>query len=216
MALYFSNCACHSASLSGGSVPATGCHSTIERPDSVSRVAPPIVTIASTSAATARSQSLMARRLRSRATAALIMRLRRCGACPRRQGPYSRVCARNRAQTERAPSRPGHAYSITQAHRCVCAHRLGLELGADRHGGGAISGRESERALRDDLLCDRRTGLGPARNAAHSLDVKRSAREDGRSRIDDRRWIRSESMIKRPRALASTALPLPPRPPARA
>ena len=53
MVLYLSNSACHAASLSGGSVPVTGFHSTIDRPDSVSRVAPPTSTIAKMSAATA-------------------------------------------------------------------------------------------------------------------------------------------------------------------
>jgi hypothetical protein len=53
MAWYFWNSACHCVSESGGSAPITGCHSVIDRPDSVSRVAPPTSTIASTSAATA-------------------------------------------------------------------------------------------------------------------------------------------------------------------
>ena len=53
IARYFSNSACHPLSPSGGSVPSTGFHSVIERPDSVSRVAPPTKTIAKTSAATA-------------------------------------------------------------------------------------------------------------------------------------------------------------------
>ncbi len=33
MVLYLSNSACHAASLSGGSVPVTGFHSTIDRPE---------------------------------------------------------------------------------------------------------------------------------------------------------------------------------------
>jgi len=47
--------------LSGGSVPVTGFHSTIDRPDSVSRVAPPTSTISAISAATANSHHRTAR-----------------------------------------------------------------------------------------------------------------------------------------------------------
>src|SRR6516164_8994933 len=61
IAWYFSNSACQPASESGGMTPVTGRHSTIERPDSVSRVAPPTSTSAMTSAATAQSQSRIAR-----------------------------------------------------------------------------------------------------------------------------------------------------------
>ena len=53
MVLYLSNSACHAVSLIGGSAPVTGFHSTIDSPDSVSRVAPPTSTIAKMSAATA-------------------------------------------------------------------------------------------------------------------------------------------------------------------
>ena len=35
---YFANVSCHCASDSGGSVPTIGCHSTIDRPECVSRV----------------------------------------------------------------------------------------------------------------------------------------------------------------------------------
>ncbi len=47
---YLSNASCHAASESGGSVPTIGCHSTIDRPEWVSRVTPPTTTIANTSA----------------------------------------------------------------------------------------------------------------------------------------------------------------------
>src|SRR5215217_9701406 len=43
---YFSNSAVQAASESGGIVPVTGCHSVIDNPDRVSRVTPPITTIA--------------------------------------------------------------------------------------------------------------------------------------------------------------------------
>src|SRR5215510_11477275 len=62
IALYLSNSACQAAWSSGGSTPVTGFHSTIESPDSVSRVAPPTTTVTTISAATASSHSLTARR----------------------------------------------------------------------------------------------------------------------------------------------------------
>ena len=43
-------------------MPVTGFHSTIESPDSVSRVAPPTTSVTNISAATASSHILMARR----------------------------------------------------------------------------------------------------------------------------------------------------------
>src|SRR5512145_2163511 len=54
---YLANSACHSASESGGRAPVTGRHSVIDSPDSVSRVTPPITTMAKIIAQQARSQS---------------------------------------------------------------------------------------------------------------------------------------------------------------
>ena len=54
--LYFSNAICQSMSLSGGMAPRIGFHSVIERPLSVSRVAPPTTIIATMSAAMHHSQ----------------------------------------------------------------------------------------------------------------------------------------------------------------
>jgi hypothetical protein len=59
--LYFSNSACQAASDKGGMVPVTGFHSTMESPDSVSRVAPPITKVAKIIAATTSSHTRMAR-----------------------------------------------------------------------------------------------------------------------------------------------------------
>jgi hypothetical protein len=61
IAWYFSNSTCQASRVSGGSVPVTGFHSTIDRPDSVSRVAPPTTMVANTSAATASSHRRTAR-----------------------------------------------------------------------------------------------------------------------------------------------------------
>ncbi len=56
IALYFSNAASQSASLSGGMAPSSGCHSVIDRPLSVRRTAPPTTIMQKTSAATSSSQ----------------------------------------------------------------------------------------------------------------------------------------------------------------
>jgi len=50
---YLPNSACHASCDNGGNMPVTGFHSTIERPDSVSRVAPPATSVTTISAATA-------------------------------------------------------------------------------------------------------------------------------------------------------------------
>ena len=55
-------------------MPVTGLHSTIDRPDSVSRVAPPTTTVSNISAATASNHSLMARRRFSEDGARMVMR----------------------------------------------------------------------------------------------------------------------------------------------
>ena len=59
LARYFSNSSAQAASESGGSAPVTGRHSVIERPEPVSRVAPPTTTMTKTSAATIQSQRRM-------------------------------------------------------------------------------------------------------------------------------------------------------------
>ena len=63
---YLAKASSQSACDSGGSVPTIGCHSVMERPEPVSRVAPPMLTITNTSAATASSQTRM--RAKSRAS----------------------------------------------------------------------------------------------------------------------------------------------------
>src|SRR5215467_6787056 len=73
MVLYLSNSACHADASSGGTTPVTGFHSTIDRPDSVSRVAPPTTTVANIRAATASSHSRTARRRVSVDGARLVM-----------------------------------------------------------------------------------------------------------------------------------------------
>src|SRR6202035_5715972 len=62
---YLANSVCQSAADSGGTIPLTGCHSVIDSPDQVSRVTPPITTIAKIIAQQTRSQIATGRRLRS-------------------------------------------------------------------------------------------------------------------------------------------------------
>ena len=54
---YLANASGQSACDSGGMVPTIGFHSVIDRPEPVSRVAPPTLTIRNTSAATASSHT---------------------------------------------------------------------------------------------------------------------------------------------------------------
>src|SRR5512138_2360214 len=62
MAWYLANSACHSACESGGKTPVTGFHSTIESPDSVSRVAPPTINVSNIIAAETNSHSRTGRK----------------------------------------------------------------------------------------------------------------------------------------------------------
>src|SRR5438874_13564128 len=58
---YFSNSAAQLAAESGGRMPVTGCHSVIDSPESVSRVMPPMTTIAKIIAQQPSSQIATAR-----------------------------------------------------------------------------------------------------------------------------------------------------------
>src|SRR5215471_5539861 len=160
MALYLSNSASHVLASSGGMTPVTGFHSTIDRPDSVSRVAPPTVSVTNIKAATANSQSLRARRRVSERGARRVMRSL---GCRRRCGPYSRA---GTAAIERA-----HAHPPTQAHWCDHANRPRGRMGAAGDGVRTIAAGEGQRRDRGDLLRGRRSRLGVAGDAAHSLDV---------------------------------------------
>src|ERR1700733_16003552 len=62
---YLPNSAAQSAAESGGTIPVTGCHSVIDKPDHVRRVTPPITTIAKIMAQQTRSQAAIGRGLRS-------------------------------------------------------------------------------------------------------------------------------------------------------
>src|SRR5262249_5249145 len=60
--LYFSNSNTQAPCPTGGRTPVTGRHSTIDSPESVSRVAPPTITMSTSRAAIALSHSRIARR----------------------------------------------------------------------------------------------------------------------------------------------------------
>src|SRR5260370_42406544 len=67
---YLANSACQAASLNGGSTPDIGCHSGIDRPDSVSLGMPPRTTMTTIIAAQTGSQTARARRLPAGAASA--------------------------------------------------------------------------------------------------------------------------------------------------
>jgi hypothetical protein len=62
---YLSKSSCQSAGESGGIAPTSGCHSTIDRPEWVSRVTPPTTTMAKTIAAQRKSHAATRRRAES-------------------------------------------------------------------------------------------------------------------------------------------------------
>src|SRR6266436_7735202 len=160
MVLYLSNSSRHADASSGGTTPVTGFHSTIDRPDSVSRVAPPTTTVTNIRAATASSHSRTARRRVAANGARSVMG---SFACRGRRGPYS--CASVPA------IEPHDAHPRAQAHWCDPADRLGGDVGAPRDGIGAIAAGQGQRRDRGDLLRGRGARLGATGDAAHSLDV---------------------------------------------
>src|SRR5215813_5077308 len=125
MVLYLSNSACHACASSGGTTPVTGFHSTIERPDSVSRVAPPTITVTNMRAATASSQNLTARRLAAEG-ARLIMRSFDC----RRRGADHIV-------VHPLPQLSKHARPAAQVPWCDHPDRPSDRVGACCDGAGA-------------------------------------------------------------------------------
>src|SRR5436305_8364393 len=99
MCWYFSNSAAQATVDNGGTTPVTGCHSVIDRPERVSRVMPPITTIAkiiaqqpnSHSATGRRSEAPWLRAMAAGADAALVVidkksSARRRAKAPRGQG----------------------------------------------------------------------------------------------------------------------------------
>src|SRR5262245_23080173 len=62
MVWYLANSVCHSACESGGKTPVSGFHSTIESPDSVSRVAPPTINVSNIIAADTSNHSRTGRK----------------------------------------------------------------------------------------------------------------------------------------------------------
>src|ERR1039457_4217304 len=71
VSLYLSKVSSHCASLTGGSVPRMGCHSTMDSPEWVSRGTPPTTTIADTGAQHASSPAATPGGARGRAPPAV-------------------------------------------------------------------------------------------------------------------------------------------------
>src|SRR5579885_1022041 len=174
---YFSNSLCHCASLSGGTTPVTGLHSVIERPDSVSRVAPPTSTLASTSAAMAQSHSRIARVCCSEGFLAGMLIT-----CRKRA---DHIVLRPALATELMPlhNPARHVNPFAQIHWCHCAVRAGRGVGAAGDGFGASAGHSRQFRAVGRLLCDRRPWLGCAGHANRRLDG--TQRDAGREMTDD-------------------------------
>lgn len=114
MVWYFANSACQLFSENGGSTPVIGFHSTMERPDSVNRVAPPTTRVKKIIAAVASSHSRTARRLSLEALTV----------------PDIRICLqevprqRRRARSNRAPRVPGRLQAVACIFMPVLRHHL--------------------------------------------------------------------------------------------
>ena len=104
MVWYFANSACQLFSENGGSTPVIGFHSTMERPDSVNRVAPPTTRVKKIIAAVASSHSRTARR--SILDALAVSGIRVC----------SGKCRVRRA--ERVQAAPRHSPSANMSAAC--------------------------------------------------------------------------------------------------
>src|ERR1051326_756020 len=174
---YLSNSLCHCAAESGGKGPVTGCHSTIEKPDSVSRVAPPTSTTATMSAAIARSQRRIARTCRA-ALASVMASPLEMDAADHIERPATRQSPRCRGHKGRCDA-DAHA----QAGRHARALGARYRLGASRHGGRAIRVPLDQRACRVGLLRAGRPRLGAAGDAADQLDVTCRLRSDVRGQM---------------------------------
>ena len=163
-------------------MPEIGCHSVIERPDSVSRTAPPTTTIRKTSAATLHSQTRTAppASLRGSAGAAESSGGKwRIGDCHAFSG--SAAIDRAAGARHKAPARPQQcapcrsldpdAKTYPQIDRRRPDGRLRSRLCARRHGfrAGAAGGRgPCPRADAD--LCRPRPRLDPAAAAPDQMD----------------------------------------------
>src|SRR6478735_1244867 len=153
MAWYLANSACHSAGESGGKTPVTGFHSTIESPDSVSRVAPPTINVSNIIAAEISSHSRTGRKL------ALVALIGSCIVLLAGDGADHIV-------RSGAPQLRGKTVSYVDPHTQIGRRRCppcpGHLLGSFGHGAGAIGTHQHQRLGGDHLLHCSRAWLGAA------------------------------------------------------
>src|SRR5262245_50420336 len=164
MVWYLANSVCHSACESGGRMPVTGFHSTMESPDSVSRVAPPTISVSNIIAADTSSHS---RTGRKRTLGALI------GSCilVLLAGDGADHIVRSEALQLRDKT-VRYVDSYPQIGRRRRPPNPGHRLGPSGHGARAIRTHQHQRLGSDDLLYCRRARLGAAGHAADQLDGK--------------------------------------------
>src|SRR6185437_10919082 len=161
IAWYFVNSLCQSLCDSGGSTPVTGFHSTIERPDSVSRVAPPTMSVAKIMAAAQTSHS---RTARSRSWDILN------GSAI---GPLAGDGADHivlRAASQMTARKLSHVYPHPQADRHGRPSCAGDHLGSARDGARPVGADRHQWLRGGDLLRCRCIRLGSPRHAADQLD----------------------------------------------
>src|SRR6476660_4029029 len=163
MAWYLANSACHSAGESGGKIPVTGFHSTIESPYSVSRVAPPTINVSNIIAAEISSHSRTGRKLAFVALiGSCIVLLAGDGADHIVRGDAPQLSGKTVGYDDPDPQTSRRRRAPRPRHR----------LGPFGHGAGAIRTYQHQRLGGDDLLHCRRAWLGAACDAADQLDGK--------------------------------------------
>src|SRR5262245_48550604 len=149
-------------------MPVTGFHSTMESPDSVSRVAPPTSTISAISVATPISHQRTAVFWDTVAVETACMgraSLVRCA-------PYSPTPPRRKLSQIK---RIAHFRHDDPHPKILWRHRAGPAgrgVVAARHGHGADACYRGFRRVAGGLLCGGRTGLGAAGDADRQLDAK--------------------------------------------
>src|SRR6185437_11718173 len=161
IAWYFINSLCQSLSDSGGRTPVTGFHSTIESPDSVSRVAPPTTSVAKIMAAAQNSHSRAARsRSWEDLNGSAIGPLAGDGA------DHIVLCAAPQMTIRKL----SHVHPHPQADRHDRPSCPGDHLGSARDGARPVGADRHQWLRGGDLLRCRRARLGSPGHAADQLD----------------------------------------------
>src|SRR6187551_1540285 len=160
---YLANSVCHSACESGGKTPVTGFHSTIESPDSVSRVAPPTTNVSTIIAADTSSHSRTGRkRTLDALIGSCIVLLAGDGADHIVRSDTPQLRGKTASHVDPDPQ-------IGRRRRAPCP---GHSLGPSGDGARAICAHQHQRLGGDNLLYCRRARLGAACDAASQLDGK--------------------------------------------